>query len=93
MGQTAQSSCGQVHQVSHPPKPNINPAIAEAWEEGRHAGIREAATRLEGMKQIKEWEGIRGIWRKVHSDGWSDLSLTELKLLKSAAALIRKMAS
>ena len=47
-------------------KPNIDPAIAEAWEEGRRSGIREAADRLERVQQIKEWEGMaHGKLRRV----------------------------
>ena len=73
------------------PKPNIDPAISEAWEEGRRSGIREAANRLDRVEQMKEWEGTRGIWRKENPNGWSDLLPAEKKLFKSAAMLIRRM--
>lgn len=73
------------------PKPNIDPAISEAWEEGRLSGIREAADRLERMEHVKEWEGIRGIWRTVRPDGWSNLRDDEKKLLKGAANVIRRL--
>jgi hypothetical protein len=74
-----------VHVGEHDVSPS---AIAKA------EGLEEAAAFLESAKQIRVNEIFRGCFgREEFGDGWEGLSLGEKKILRSAAAILRKMAA
>lgn len=64
---------------------NMPEEVRQAYEDGRRAGVREAAAFILTIRQIRDHPMFRGVFREVDGDGFADLMLTEMKLLRHVA--------
>src|SRR5687767_14171535 len=70
---------------------NMSEAERGAYEDGRAAGLREAAAFVADLKDVKAHPMFYQCFgREDKGDGWEGLFLTEKHLLKSVAAAIRR---